>query len=63
MPKAGETSTAREAVANEVYCKILGHNICRLVTPQCEVGVEPFFWQDDGGRCGAPVILPVARPG
>jgi len=53
------------AMANEVYCKLLCHNICVLIQSQCELGIEPVFWQDekadDSGE--APAILAMVRPG
>jgi transposase len=35
------------AMRNEVYCKIIAHNLCCLIMSQFELGVEPIFWQDD----------------
>jgi transposase len=35
------------AMVNEVLCKILCHNICCLIQEQCELGVEPIFWQEE----------------
>ena len=32
------------AVRNEVLCKILCHNICRLIMSQLALGIEPVFW-------------------
>jgi transposase len=52
------------AMRNEVFCKFLCHNICCLIQSQCELGIEPVFWQDEpkaGG--GGPVLLPMVRPG
>jgi transposase len=56
------------AMRNEVYLKLLCHNICCLIQSQCELGIEPAFWGDRpeseevGGE--APAVLPlVRRPG
>lgn len=35
------------AMVNEVLCKILCHNICCLIQEQCELGIEPIFWQEE----------------
>ena len=52
------------AMVNEVYCKLLAHNICCLIQSQCELGIEPVFWGDGPGRKGeSPAILPMVRPG
>lgn len=32
------------AMANEVYCKILCHNICCLIQSMYELKIEPTFW-------------------
>ncbi len=51
------------AMANEAYCKLLCHNICCLIQSQCELGIEPIFWQDERTEAGGPRdILPLARP-
>jgi transposase len=34
------------AMTNEVLCKLLAHNLCCLIQEQCELGIEPIFWQD-----------------
>jgi transposase len=49
------------SMRNEVYCKFLCHNICCLIQAQCELGIEPVFWQNEGR--GEPVVLPMVRPG
>jgi transposase len=53
------------AMTNEVLCKLLCHNICVLIQSQCELGIEPVFWQDeaDGEAGEAPAVLPLVRPG
>ena len=51
------------AMANEVYCKFLCHNVCRVIQAQCELGIEPVFWGDEKGADDAPAVLPFARPG
>lgn len=52
------------AMVNEVYCKLLCHNICCLIQSQCELGIEPVFWQDEPiPAIVEPVILPMAGIG
>jgi hypothetical protein len=46
---------------NEVLCKILCHNVCCLIQSQCELGIEPVFWQNE--PAGKPDVLPMVRPG
>jgi transposase len=35
------------AMANEVLCKVLCHNICCLIQSLYELGIEPTFWAKD----------------
>ncbi len=53
------------AMKNEVYCKLLAHNICCLIQSQCELGIDPVFWgQRPAVEEGTPAVLPlVRRPG
>ena len=48
-------------MVNEVLCKFVCHNICCVIMAQCELGIEPVFWDDD--QAGHPTILPIQRPG
>jgi transposase len=50
------------AMKNEVLCKFLCHNICVLIQSQCELGIEPVFWQDEPDASD-PDVLPLVRPG
>jgi hypothetical protein len=51
------------AMTNEVPRKFLCHNLCVLIQGQCELGIEPDFWQtEDKGEASADV-LPLVRPG
>lgn len=34
------------AMRNEILCKILSHNICRLIHAMYELGIEPSFWAE-----------------
>jgi Transposase DDE domain/SWIM zinc finger len=34
------------AMVNEVLCKFLCQNICCVIQEQCELGIEPVFWQE-----------------
>src|SRR5207302_11306544 len=49
------------AMKNEVLCKLLCHNLCVLIQSQCELGIEPVFWQD--GNDSGPDVLLMVRPG
>jgi transposase len=51
------------AMKNEVLCKFLCHNICVLIQSQCELGIEPVFWQDEETTIGQSDVLPLVRPG
>jgi transposase len=35
------------AMKNEVYCKIICHNICVLIHEMYELGIEPTFWKEN----------------
>jgi transposase len=50
------------AMKNEVLCKFLCHNLCVLIQSQCELGIEPVFWQDET-LVGSADVLPMVRPG
>jgi hypothetical protein len=50
------------AMANEVLCKFLCHNICVVIQSQCELGIEPIFWGEQTERPAAD-ILPMTRRG
>lgn len=43
-------SKSETAMVNEVYCKILCHNICCLIQEMYELGIEPEFWTDNGRK-------------
>ena len=52
------------AMANEVYCKILGHNICCVIQSMYELGVNPAFWPEAAPVANtgeAPTILRMVR--
>jgi transposase len=53
------------AMVNEVLCKFLCHNLCCLIQSQCELGIEPVFWQDEkaGTADEPPTVLQLVRPG
>src|SRR5206468_1625073 len=51
------------AMKNEVLCKFLCHNICVLIQSQCELGIEPVFWEDKADEATGPDVLPLVRPG
>lgn len=33
------------AMANEVLCKFIAHNLCVLIHEEQELGIEPLFWK------------------
>jgi len=33
-----------EGIVNELYCKVLCHNICVVIQSMYELGIEPAFW-------------------
>src|SRR5207237_4288626 len=49
------------AMKNEVLCKFLCHNICVVIASQCELGIEPVFWENEPQ--GPRDVLPLVRPG
>ncbi len=51
------------AMANEVLCKFLCHNLCVVHQSHVELGIEPVFWGDEPKSAEAPAILPLVRPG
>ena len=61
--KFGDSVRSRTdtAMVNESLCKILCHNICCLIRVQCELGIEPVFWNDDAESEENPAILPMTR--
>ena len=48
-------------MVNEVLCKLLCHNLCVLIPEQCELGIEPVFWQNEEAAPAA--VLPLRHPG
>jgi transposase len=57
-------SKSAAAMRNEVLCKFLCHNSCCVIMAQCELGIEPVFWQTEATDMGAaPDVLPLVRPG
>ena len=45
------------AMANEVYCKVLCHNLCCLIQEQHELGIEAEFWKDAPAASGARDVI------
>jgi transposase len=52
--KFGDSIRARNPVAmtNEVLCKVVCHNLTRVILSQIELGIEPVFWADRGESTG-----------
>jgi hypothetical protein len=63
--KFGDSVRSRTdaAMANEVYCKILAHNLCVVHQSHVELGIEPAFWADDKAQTAGSDILPMVKPG
>jgi transposase len=64
--KFGDNIRSRSDAAkvNEALCKIVCHNLCRVILSQCELGIEAEFWDNDRkGEEEGPAILPMVRPG
>ena len=36
------------AMVNEVYCKVINHNLTCLIQEQEALGIVPVFWKDEG---------------
>jgi hypothetical protein len=47
------------AMTNEVLCKIVCHNLCRLIQEEAELGIRPTLSPDDAPRD----VLPLVRHG
>src|SRR5262249_3116836 len=45
------------AMQNEVFCKILCHNLCCLIMSQCELGIEPVFWGETNSDSSQIAVL------
>jgi transposase len=47
--KFGDAVRSKSDVAmrNEVYCKLIAHNLCCLIMSQFELGIDPVFWKDE----------------
>lgn len=46
--KFGDSLRAKTqtAMKNEVYCKLLAHNLCQVIQSQVELGIEAVFWPE-----------------
>jgi transposase len=45
-------SKNERAQINEIFCKVLCHNICVVIQSIYELGIDPAFWSDDFDRQG-----------
>ena len=45
------------AMANEVLCKFLCHNLTCLIQEQETLGIVPVFWKDEAEQSG-PATIP-----
>jgi hypothetical protein len=57
--KYGDSISSRDdaAMTNEVYCKVLCHNLCVLIQEQFELGIAPVFWKDEPKANGPRVVV------
>lgn len=46
------------AMRNEVFCKILAHNLCVVHESHVDLGIEPIFWPQTSNQA---VTLPIRR--
>jgi transposase len=55
--KFGDSLRSRSDVAmrNEVYAKLLCHNLCCVILSQCELGIEPVFWKEPAMACAVAI--------
>ena len=62
--KFGDSVRSKTDVAmrNEVLCKILCHNICCLIQSQCELGIEPMFWETRPVKTVEAEVVATAAP-
>ncbi len=51
-------SKSEPAQVNELYCKVIAHNLAVLVSAFHELGIDPKFWQ--GGAVACPKTAPLA---
>lgn len=64
--KFGDNVRSRTDTAkvNEVLAKLVVHNLCCLILSQCELGIEPVFWEnEEQAETEGPMILPLVRLG
>jgi len=47
------------AMANEVLCKFLCHNLTCLIQEQETLGIVPVFWKDEPKEDGMRDVLPI----
>jgi len=61
--KFGDSIRSRTTTAqhNEVYAKLVCQNLCMVILSQCELGIEPVFWQDREVSAEKPGILSMVR--
>ncbi len=51
-------------IVNELYCKVLCHNICVVIQSMYELGIEPTFWTGEGTHTVEPTLcaeIPIAH--
>jgi hypothetical protein len=62
--KFGDSIRSRNpvAMANEVYAKVLCHNLCCLIMSQCELGIEPIFWGEQTAASETPAETVIDVP-
>ena len=52
-------SKTEVAMWNEALCKILCHNVCRVIQSTYELGINPVFWEEDTEATTKPEPRPI----
>lgn len=56
--KFGDHLRSRTDVSmrNEALGKIVAYNVCCVIASQCELGIEPIFWQNEQSATSLPML-------
>ncbi len=63
--KFGDNVRSRSDTAkvNEALSKLVCNNLCAVILSQCELGIDPVYWEDAPTKKDRPDVLPMVRPG
>jgi transposase len=63
--KFGDNVRSRSDTAkvNEALAKLVCNNLCAVILSQCELGIEPIFWQNEQAEENRPDVIRFVRPG